>query len=661
MKDRQSKRLKQFRIIPISLLFLLVIFSSSAFALDLTLMKGSPNAKGSIEELYLVEGEAYAASADAIEPVGQVSAPEAGMNEGKSWNLKIFHFNDLHNHITIPHKKKGDTHYFSQMYKRVNAARESAGADDIVLFLSAGDDHTGSVLDELLGWDEAGFVMSPAYRTYTAGGLDLAVIGNHELDRGAAVLAGAIRQDAGFPLLSANVHGSKYLTDRDYSPAAIAVVKGLRIGFIGLTTPVDTHTGEVADPALAVASPVQTLKNLLPVFAPMTDVIVILSHCGFGESIGAADRHIAEGDIALAKAAAGLAQKPVIVVGGHTHTVLNQDGLSKETLIEGVPVVQAGGKGKFLGEFQAKITRQGNETVMDEMSATLYPLKKRDDRVKADDPKYAGLEHDDDYDMAFESEVVAPILTVLTGKLDEVLATANAGEDASPERTASDRYVGESAMANFMNDAVVARSVTFPGGKVDIALFNASGVNNGIPPKGDITFNDWYGVMPYADTLLVGEMTGREIEAMLQNNAKRIVRPEELKGDDPVDLKGYVSRGFLHFSDAIRYRIKLNDSATNAEATDITIGGRPIAEVADRTFKVAFNSYIGAGGFGEAWNGKTIGAGVKGDIVGYDLKSLPKHDTGLVYRNEIVKYIKEKGFMSPEAKAEKDDRLTVIP
>ncbi len=79
--------------------------------------------------------------------------------------------------------------------------------------------------------------------------------------------------------------------------------------------------------------------------------------------------------------------------------------------------------------------------------------------------------------------------------------------EATTEATIADRYVGETAIANFMNDAIVARSTSFPLGpdgqdqQVDIAVFNASGLVGSVSPETPITFNDWYGVMPYADTL----------------------------------------------------------------------------------------------------------------------------------------------------------------
>jgi 2',3'-cyclic-nucleotide 2'-phosphodiesterase (5'-nucleotidase family) len=196
-----------------------------------------------------------------------------------------------------------------------------------------------------------------------------------------------------------------------------------------------------------------------------------------------------------------------------------------------------------------------------------------------------------------------------------------------------------------MNDAIVTRSVNFPekegkSQQVDIAVFNATGVSGGVEPNSDITFNDWYGVMPYSDMIVVTQMTGAQIKEMVMSNAQRIVRPEELEGDDALDLAGFVSRGFLHFSKALRYTIKLNSDATTAVAQDITFNGNPIDDQLDKTFNVAFSDYIVLRG-AEGWNGEKVGAGLANEVMGFDLTSLPKNDTGLVYRNEIIAFIKD--------------------
>ncbi|MEK8018648.1 MAG: 5'-nucleotidase C-terminal domain-containing protein, partial [Candidatus Parabeggiatoa sp.] len=167
-------------------------------------------------------------------------------------------------------------------------------------------------------------------------------------------------------------------------------------------------------------------------------------------------------------------------------------------------------------------------------------------------------------------------------------------------------------------------------------------------------------VMPYADMIIVTPMTGQQIKEMVMSNAQRIVRPEELEGEGAVNLSGFISRGFLHFSKELRYTIKLNSDATTTVAQDITLKGEPIDSVLDKTFNVAFSDYIALRG-AEGWHGQKVGAGLPDEIIGLDIVSLPKNDTGLVYRNEIIVYIKENGIVDESTGAAKDGRIQVIP
>ncbi|MBI3710204.1 MAG: bifunctional metallophosphatase/5'-nucleotidase, partial [Proteobacteria bacterium] len=503
------------------------------------LIRGRPNPAGAFDALYLLAGDAVAA------PVAGIDGAEAlpRLAPGESRRLRIVHFNDLHNYLTLPNAARGDSHVFAQIVRRHRTARAAAAADEIVLLLSGGDDHTGSVLDELVGWKPEELIVDPAYAAYSAAGVELATLGNHELDRGAAVLQAGIRASAAFPILSANIHGSPALVaSRDYFPGAIALAKGLRIGFIGLTTPVDTRTHTSLDLDLAVASPLQVLRNMLPAVAALSDIVVVMSHCGYGtdsnlDGKAGAHRHLAEGDIAVARSAAALTDKPLLVLGGHTHTVLNEAGLGPDTLIDDVPIIQAGGLGSHVGEFRAVVTVGAPRAAM-APQATLHPLKRRDVRAPS-----ADSERDADFDAEFEARVIAPLLRQVDGRLKEVVATVAAGEEVSPATTLRQRYLGESALVNFVADGLVARSAEFPQGAVDLAIVNSTAVGDGISPQGPLTFQHWYGVMTFADCLQVGRLSGRQLREILDNNAKRIVRPEELAGAAPPNLKAYVSRG----------------------------------------------------------------------------------------------------------------------
>ena len=145
-------------------------------------------------------------------------------------------------------------------------------------------------------------------------------------------------------------------------------------------------------------------------------------------------------------------------------------------------------------------------------------------------------------------------------------------------------------------------------------------------------------MLPFANTLQVAQVTGAEIAAMLDNNVKRVVRPEELAASTPVDFAGYVARGFLHFSAGVRYALRYGPRARDAHADGATVFGQPLSEQLERVFRVALTNYIGAGGYGECWNGDLI-PGVPGSIASVDLRRLPKRDTGLGLRSEVTAFI----------------------
>lgn len=633
--------------------------NASAAAGELLMVPATPNPNGGAERLFLLQGDPLAGPIRTIvtEEGNPVPAPE--LEPGTRRVLRLMHFNDMHNHITDMHGKKGDTHRMSQIVKRVSRLRAEAAEDEVVLLLSGGDDHTGSVFDELLGWAPEEFVADAGYRVNSAAGVDVAVLGNHEFDRGAEMLRLGIERDAAFPVLSANVHGSAHLTrDRDYTAAAVIESKGLRIGLIGLTTQVDTRVGQPDDPDMAVASPVLAVQNVMPALAQVCDVVVILSHCGFGTGQSrtgkaGALRMIGEGDFDIAAAAGALTDKPVVLIGGHSHDKLNEEGLNPDNVATGVLMTQAEANGKYLGEIAMSIAAdQGRKAWFTHVG--LHAVKPRDQRVAADDPSFSTLEQEGDYDADFEADHVEPLRVALESKLAESIGTVTAGDSVSTQTVMADRYSRENALLNFMNDAVVARSAEFPNGQVDLALFNATAILSGVA-DGPLSFGQWYDVMPYADQVHVAEMTGAQIREMLNSNAKRLVRPEE---EADLDLSGFISRGFMHFSDALRYRIALGDSAAEAQAKDITLNGTPIEDQLEQTFRVAINTYIRLGGFSEAWNGQTIGAGVAGDIAGMDLRGLTYNDNGLVYRNEIIAHIRAAGGISPD-NAVLDGRLTI--
>ncbi|MCC7049990.1 MAG: bifunctional metallophosphatase/5'-nucleotidase [Alphaproteobacteria bacterium] len=609
--------------------------------------RGRPNPAGALDALYLLGGDCRPG------PIARLAGelPEKALVPGTVRRLRLFHFNDLHHHLTLTGKPGGDVPVLAQIVHRYRRARAAAGDDEIVLLLSGGDDHTGTALDELLGWQADELVVDPAYAAYSAAGVDAATMGNHELDRGAAVLRAGIRASARFPVLSGNLYGSRHLElGTDYHPAVIAVAKGLRIGLLGLITPVDTRAHSAGDPDLSVASPLAVLTNVLPALTSATDFVVIMSHCGYGadsnrDGKAGAARFLAEGDIAIARAAARLSDRPMLVLGGHTHTVLNAEGLVPENIVDGVPIVQAGGMGSHVGEVDATL-RVGMTRDRAKIGARLHRLAANAGEIP--------------HDAGFEAGTIAPLLAQVRTRLDEVIAQCEGGDEVLPEATLRKRYAGECALANFITDAMVARSAELPGGPADIAIVNSTAIGTGLAPHAPITFRHWYGVIPFADCLQFARMSGADLLAVIANNAARIVRPDELAPGQGVDVRGYVSRGFLHFSAGVRYAIRLGHGAADASVESVAVLGRPLPAQLDRSFRVLFTNYLGGGGYGECWNGTPIGGGVAGRIPSIDLRPFALADTGLVFRNEMLAHLRSAGRVGPATGARLDGRLTVL-
>lgn len=615
------------------------------------LVEAKPNPNGGIDRLFLLRGDAVRGPVAQIDGTGQLPAPSG------SARLRIFHFNDLHNHLTELSGPTKGTHRFSQMVKRVRDARENSA--DPVLFLSIGDDHTGSMLDELVGWNPQDFVLDASYRAYSAAGVDATVLGNHEFDRGTELLVRGIRQDANFPLLSANVHGSKHLVaGQDYAPAAIAVLGGLRVGMLGLTTQVETRVGQKSDPTLAVASPVQVLENLLPALAPLVDVVLIMSHCGFGDGAhksgkAAAMRDIGEADFALARAAARITSKPLLLLGAHTHTRLNENGFDAENRFDGIPIFQSECNGRFLGEINLNIAPDLPDG-MELRNVCLHGIKPFDDTVGPGHPDAGSHEQPEDFDASFDAAFIAPSVALVRGVLNTEIARINT-HALGFETTMLARYADESALANFVCDAICAQ-LEARGIGADFALMNGATLQAGMEP-GTLTAGDWFDVMPYADEVFIVDVRGAELQQMLDSNAKRVLRPEEIPD---TDYHGFLARGFFHTSHQIRYRVETGRAAKDARALQITYLGQPLGDLQNRTFKVVMSTYLALGGFGERWNGQPICGGVPGNLAGYDLRALPTENTNLVFRDEIAALLRDMGEVTEHAGGFCDGRLEII-
>jgi len=585
---------------------------------SLRIRRGCPNPKGAERtELYLLEGDAASGEVDLeIAPEFDLLSPRWQYNK-RPFRLKILHYNDLHGHISRIRRASGNVPIFSKIVSYIRQTRAACAGNDYsaVLVVSGGDDIIGSPFDTLVGDCPENYNIHAGYHLYSEAGVDAGVLGNHEFDLGAKLLSHAIRTDTNFPILSANLKPTPEL-EGCYFPAAIFVVKGIRIGIIGLTTPSEIRSHR--DSEVEIFDPITVVKGILPGVRSMSDIVVILSH--LGRSLGSQTAPVRlAGDVELAESLPFGAVD--LIIGAHTHDALNEGKLELNNVINGIPVVQAGYGGRYLGEVDIVI---------------------RDEPTVAD--VHLNFTAEMPVDEEFEREYIFPLFEKVRPMFNRKLGQVEDTWEVTRDACCDDCAFNESALHNFITDTMVS-GCRMAGYDVDFAVLDSSALRAGLTPGAQLTYADWLRVLPYADTLVICRMTGVQVRDFINDNARR------------VDISGepHRGRGFLQFSKEVRYRIKINSKRSQIQAEDITIGGISIEESLDKTFNFACTSFFR--GLAHVWEKQTLASL---DLFLYRPKDEACFDSGLFVRDLTLARIEQYKGVTREGGALKDGRLIVF-
>jgi 5'-nucleotidase / UDP-sugar diphosphatase len=464
----------------------------------------------------------------------------------------------------------------------------------------------------LAGNDLASYQIHAGYHLYSKAGIDAANVGNHEFDLGLDLLAHAIRTDASFPVLAANLRPTPQLEGLCY-PAAIFIVKGVRVGVIGLTTP--AHNRSRRGSKYELVDPIPVMKRLLPIVRSLSDVVILLSHLGQSLKSTAAPVNIA-GDVELAQ---NLPYGSLnLIIGGHTHDTLNENGLDFNNVVNGIPITQAGSNGRFVGEVDV-VLRNG-------------PIL-----------AHLGLNNTSELagDAFFENTHVRPLLERIRPHLEKRLGSVVENSEQLTNDCCDEAAYKESAWHNFVSDGLVARARAH-GFEVDLAVLDASALQGGLEPGKEFTYGDWLRIMPYTDTLVLFTLSGSELYNLIQDNSRR------------VDISGepHIERGFLHFSKEIRYRIQINPRRSKIQAVDIQVAGVPIERAMNRIYQIACTSYFR--GPARHWEAQT-NPGIP--LMIFHPKNAHGVDTGLFVRDLILEHIRQHNGITQQGGAVQDGRV----
>ena len=239
-------------------------------------------------------------------------------------DLVIVHTNDIHSQIEP--LRSGRNAGSAGILSLSGYLEETRKEYPDLLFLDAGDYNQGTPYFNLFG----GKVEVEAMNAL---GLDATVLGNHEFDNGLEDLVHRIRE-ADYQTLCANYKILYKPLRKLVKPYTIFRVNGKKIGVIGLTIDLNGLTSNKVLDKMIYLDPVKTANRLATRLKRKgCDLIVCLTHQGF------------QNDVQLASQLRNIH----LIIGGHSHTFLEEPVMQTDAQGNQVMIVQTGAYGVYAG------------------------------------------------------------------------------------------------------------------------------------------------------------------------------------------------------------------------------------------------------------------------------------------------------------------------
>ncbi len=419
--------------------------------------------------------------------------------------------------------------------RRATLIRRLRIQNPATLLLDAGDFYQGSRF-----WHA--FQGKPDIALMNALGYDAATLGNHDFDGGLDVLAERLRE-ARFPVLSANFR------PRPHSPLhglwrthVILQAGGRRVAVFGLTIErADLYPPDFEE-HIQVIPFIECAAQLVPRLREQADAVILLSHLG------------QLGDQAVAEAVPGID----LIIGGHNHHPL-------ETPLEvaGTPIVRGPVGAPALCETRLRMDT-GHKTHLEAHQRHL---------LLPDIPP----------DPEIQAQIEAWSLRLPP---TQVIGTLSTPLDTRTEV----KCTRENRAGNFFNEALMQAL----NEEADIALVHMGTLRGDrVYPAGAFTNHDLLEFHPFNNPPILLEINAPQLKQVLERGLSALPHPTGL----------FLSvKGLEIWADIRRQPQRLNHNS-------IAIPGERVLRATwqgeeidfndpQRTFRVACDGYIGAGGAG---------------------------------------------------------------
>jgi 2',3'-cyclic-nucleotide 2'-phosphodiesterase (5'-nucleotidase family) len=176
-----------------------------------------------------------------------------------------------------------------------------------------------------------------------------------------------------------------------------------------------------------------------------------------------------------------------------------------------------------------------------------------------------------------------------------------------------ERKSPESTLGNFVADAIYFSARQKFNTPIDAAFVNYNGIRITTLPKGNITKEKIFELMPFDNLLVIQRLTGSVLQEFLDFTAQ---------------LGGWPSAG-------IKMQIK------NKKAVNVFVGGKPLSK--DSIYTVVNSDYIANGGDNAIM-----------------LTSIPQQNIGYLFRDALFDYIKLLKTQGKNISAKEENRISNV-
>jgi 5'-nucleotidase len=256
--------------------------------------------------------------------------------------LTILHTNDVHSRLEPFPMDGGRNQGLGGVAARAELIQKIRSEEQQVLLLDAGDIFQGTPFFNL-------YKGEPEMKAMAAMGYDAATIGNHDFDAGLENLATQL-QHGKFPLIICNYDFTNTPMEFKYQPYKIFKKGKLKIGVTAVGIEM---SGLVPDTLFGNTKYLDPIQKANETAAKLKkdygcDMIICLSHLGYEYKTNPNK----VSDLILAKETENID----LIIGGHTHTFLDEPVLLKNKTGSDVLVNQVGWAGIILGRLDFEFT-----------------------------------------------------------------------------------------------------------------------------------------------------------------------------------------------------------------------------------------------------------------------------------------------------------------